>query len=109
MKAPLVREGGKENGTQVTGNQIYKGCLVCKLSLPDLALIQFLIANTPGAASRYGRKLVERFMAGKHKIVPRSRSAKIPSVSLKPRSRSAKIPPVSLTPRRRGQTLYNLF
>jgi hypothetical protein len=28
MKAPSVREGSKENGTQVTGNRIYKGCLV---------------------------------------------------------------------------------
>jgi hypothetical protein len=89
MKAPLVREESKENGTQVTGNQIYKGCLVCKLSLPDHAQIQFLIANTPGAASRDGRKLVERFMAGKRKIVPRSRSAKIPSVSLRPRRRGS--------------------
>jgi len=37
MKAPSVREGSKENGTQVTGNRIYKGCLVCQLPLPDLA------------------------------------------------------------------------
>jgi hypothetical protein len=40
MKAPLVREGSKENGTQVTGNQIYKGCLVCKLTLADQTLPQ---------------------------------------------------------------------
>jgi hypothetical protein len=40
MKAPSVREGGKENGTQVTGNQIYKGCLVCQLPLADQALPQ---------------------------------------------------------------------
>jgi len=45
MKAPLVREGSKENGTQVTGNQIYKGCLVCKHTLPDQALIR---KNSPG-------------------------------------------------------------
>jgi hypothetical protein len=45
MKAPSVRGGSKENGTQVTGNRIYKGCLVrqigfsvCKTTLPDLAL-----------------------------------------------------------------------
>jgi len=40
MKVPLVREGSKENGTQVTGNRIYKGCLVLKSPLPDLALPQ---------------------------------------------------------------------
>jgi hypothetical protein len=42
MKAPSVREGSKENGTQVTGNQIYKGCLVWKPSLPDPAYLAFL-------------------------------------------------------------------
>jgi hypothetical protein len=45
MKAPLVREGSKENGTQVTGNQIYKGCLVCKQTLAGQALIR---KNSPG-------------------------------------------------------------
>ena len=35
MKAPMVREGSKENGTQVTANQFYKGCLVWKLTLAD--------------------------------------------------------------------------
>jgi hypothetical protein len=39
MKAPSVREGSKENGTQVTGNRIYKGCLVWKRTLPGQALI----------------------------------------------------------------------
>jgi len=43
MKAPLVREGSKENGTQVTGNQIYKGCLVCKQSLADPAQAQDML------------------------------------------------------------------
>jgi len=43
MKAPSVREGSKENGTQVTGNRIYKGCLVCKVSLPDPALPQDIL------------------------------------------------------------------
>jgi hypothetical protein len=52
MKAPLVREGSKENGTQVTGNRIYKGCLVCKLELPGQAPILRTIANTPGSGSR---------------------------------------------------------
>lgn len=42
MKAPSVREGSRENGTQVTGNRIYKGCLVCKTSLADQALRQFM-------------------------------------------------------------------
>jgi hypothetical protein len=42
MKAPSVREGSKENGTQVTGNRIYKGCLVYQLSLPDPAYLAFL-------------------------------------------------------------------
>ena len=37
MKAPLVREGSKENGTQVTGNRIYKGYLVRQRKLPDQA------------------------------------------------------------------------
>ena len=37
MKAPSVREGGKENGTQITGNRIYKGCLVWKLTLAEQA------------------------------------------------------------------------
>jgi len=54
MKAPLVREGSKENGTQVTGNLIYKGCLVWKSALLDLAPVQPLIVNTPGSASAYG-------------------------------------------------------
>jgi hypothetical protein len=40
MKAPSVREGSKKNGTQVTGNRIYKGCLVCKHTLADQALPQ---------------------------------------------------------------------
>ncbi len=40
MKASSVRGGSKENGTQVTGNRIYKGCLVYKTSLPDEALPQ---------------------------------------------------------------------
>jgi hypothetical protein len=53
MKAPSVREGSKENGTQVTGNLIYKGCLVWQSPLPDLALIPRTIANTPGSASEY--------------------------------------------------------
>jgi len=39
MKAPSVREGSKENGTQVTGNRIYKGCLVRKVILPSQAPI----------------------------------------------------------------------
>lgn len=70
MKAPSVREGSKKNGTQVTGNRIYKGCLVCQLSLADQAPIQFMIASTPGAALGDGKKLVDRFMAGKPKIAP---------------------------------------
>jgi len=45
MKAPLVREGSQENGTQVTGNRIYKGCLVRQYALPDQALIR---KNSPG-------------------------------------------------------------
>jgi len=57
MKAPSVREGSKENSTQVTGNRIYKGCLVCQLALPDLAPIQQTIANTPGSGSGYGNSL----------------------------------------------------
>jgi hypothetical protein len=92
MKAPSVREGSKENGTQVTGNRIYKGCLVRQGTLAGQAFIQRTIANSPGSASRDGRKLVDRFMAGKPKIAPRSRSAKMP--------------PVSITFRRRGQTFY---
>jgi hypothetical protein len=63
------------------------------VTLAGQALIQFLIANTPGAALGCGKKFVDRFMAGKPKIVPRSRSAKIP--------------PVSITRRRRGQTFYD--
>jgi hypothetical protein len=43
MKAPSVREESKENGTQVTGNLIYKGCLVCKSPLADLALPQKIL------------------------------------------------------------------
>jgi hypothetical protein len=57
MKAPLVREGSKENGTQVTGNQIYKGCLVCKHSLPGQAPIPRTIANTPGSGLGGGNLL----------------------------------------------------
>lgn len=53
MKAPSVREGSKENGTQVTGNRIYKGCLVRQLSLPNLAPVQPMIVNTPGSVSAY--------------------------------------------------------
>ena len=56
------------------------------------AFIQRTITNSPRSASRDGRKLVHRFMVGKPKIAPRSRSAKIP--------------PVSITLRRRGQTFY---
>ena len=85
MKAPSVREGSKENRTQVTKNRICKRCLVWKtgfsvrkVELPDLALIQFLIANSPGAALGDGKKIVDRFMAGKPRLPPRSRSAKIP-------------------------------
>ena len=37
MKAPSVREGSKENGTLVTGNQIYKGCLVRQRTLTGQA------------------------------------------------------------------------
>ena len=87
MKAPLVREGSKENGTQVTGNRIYKGCLVRQRTLAGQAFIQRMIANSPGSASRDGRKLVDRLMAGKLKIASRSRSAKIPPVLIMPRSR----------------------
>gem|GEM_PF-2758101 len=43
MKAPSVREGSKENGTQVIGNRIYKGCLVCKSPLPDQVLPQKML------------------------------------------------------------------
>jgi hypothetical protein len=56
------------------------------------AFIQRTITNSPRSASRDGKKLVHRFMVGKPKIAPRSRSAKIP--------------PVSITLRRRGQTFY---
>ena len=56
MKAPLVREGSKENGTQVTGNQIYKGCLVCKQSLLGQAPIPWTIADSLGSASEYASK-----------------------------------------------------
>jgi hypothetical protein len=59
MKAPSVRGGSKENGTQVTGNRIYKGCLVCKKTLPDLALIPRTIANTPGSGSGDGIMLIK--------------------------------------------------
>jgi len=51
MKAPSVREGSKENRTQVTKNRICKRCLVWKLLLADLAPIQQTIANTPGFGS----------------------------------------------------------
>lgn len=70
-------------------NLLARLCLVWQVPLLDQALIQFLIANTLGAALGDGKKLVNRFMAGKPKIAPRSRSAKIP--------------PVSITPRRRGR------
>lgn len=70
MKAPSVREGSKENGTQVTRNRIYRECLVCKLTLAGQTPIQFLMASTPGAALGDGKKLVDRFMAGKPKIAP---------------------------------------
>jgi hypothetical protein len=82
MKALSVREGSKENRTQVTKNQICKRCLVWKTTLPGQALIQFLIANTPGVALGDGKKLVNRCMDGKPKIGPRSRTAKIPPVSI---------------------------
>jgi hypothetical protein len=45
MKAPSIREGSKENGTQVTRNRIYKGCLVCKPILLDLALPQDMASS----------------------------------------------------------------
>jgi len=40
MKAPSVREGSKENRTQVTKNRICKRCLVWKLLLLGQAPIQ---------------------------------------------------------------------
>jgi hypothetical protein len=57
MKAPSVREGSKENGTQVTGNRIYKGCLVRQLELADQPLLQSPIANAPGSGSGDGNLL----------------------------------------------------
>lgn len=45
MKAPSVREGSKENRTQVTKNRICKRCLVWKSTLPDQAPIR---KNSPG-------------------------------------------------------------
>ena len=72
MKAPLVREGSQENGTQVTGNQIYKGCPVRQRTLTGHAFIQWTIANSLGSALRDSKKLVNRFMAGKPKIVPKN-------------------------------------
>jgi hypothetical protein len=57
MKAPSVRGGSKENGTQVTGNRIYKGCLVSQSPLPDLAPIQPTIANIPGSGLGDGNLL----------------------------------------------------
>jgi len=45
MKASSVREGSKEKSTQVTGNRIYKRCLVCKVTLPGQAPIR---QNSPG-------------------------------------------------------------
>ena len=45
MKAPSVREGSKENRTQVTKNRICKRCLVCKMLLPDLALPQEILLS----------------------------------------------------------------
>jgi hypothetical protein len=45
-------------------------CLVKQTTLPDQAPIQFLIANTPGAALGDSKKLVDRFMADKPKIAP---------------------------------------
>jgi len=46
-------------------------------------------------------------MAGKPKIVLRSRAAKIPPVLIPPRSRATKIPLVLIAVRRRGQTFYD--
>jgi hypothetical protein len=43
MKAPSVREGSKENGTQVTGNRIYKKCLVRQQILADQAQAQDML------------------------------------------------------------------
>jgi len=104
MKAPSVREGSKENGTLVTGNQIYKGCLVRQRTLTGQAFIQWTIANSLDSALRDDKKFVNRFMAGKAKIMSKSRSAKIPPVSIAPRSRSGKNLSVSITVRRREQT-----
>src|SRR4028119_1819115 len=70
MKAPSVREGSKENGTQVTGNGIYKGCLVCKSPLADQVPIPQVSASFPGSASRDGKKLVNRFMEANPRLRP---------------------------------------
>jgi hypothetical protein len=58
MKAPSVRGGSKENGTQVTGNRIYKGCLVNQSPLADQAPVQPLTVNTPGSVSAYVLTLI---------------------------------------------------
>jgi len=62
MKVCWVREGSKENGTQVTGNRIHKGGLVSRQSLADQVPIPQVSASFPGSASRDGKKLVNRFM-----------------------------------------------
>jgi hypothetical protein len=91
MKAPSVREGSKENGTQVTGNRIYKGCLVRQRILAA----RLLSKGRSQTLQALLQEMVENLFTGLWLANPRLRLGADPQ----------KFPGVDHA-QRRGQTFY---